>query len=178
MNRSDETGTYCQRVTTNDITTRDTGSTFVGQSRSKEVLNPKEVLKMFEQDFAEGMKDKPVSLEDRKFLNVTKREIHVTNDGRYEMPLPFRDDKVDLPCNRKLAESRLDGLKSRFAKDPKYKDEYCKFIDDMQRKATRRRHHRNMERFGICHISECITHASPIRLESCSIVRLSMKANP
>ena len=79
---------------------------------------------MFELDLAEGKKDKPVSLEDRKFLNVTEREIHVANDGHYKMPLPSRDDKVDLPRNRKVAESRLNGLKSRFSEDPKHKDEY------------------------------------------------------
>jgi hypothetical protein len=86
---------------------------------------------MFEQDFSEKKREKPMSLEDRKFLDITKREIHVTDDGHYELPLPFRNDKVELPSNRKLAESRLDGLKAKFAK---YKRDYMQFMDDMMKK--------------------------------------------
>jgi hypothetical protein len=41
---------------------------------------------------------------------------------------------VDLPYNRKLAESGLSGLKSKFAKDAKYKNNYVNFIDDMSKK--------------------------------------------
>ncbi|CAB4036417.1 Hypothetical predicted protein, partial [Paramuricea clavata] len=76
------------------------------KTQVNEVLNPHEVLKMFEHDFSERKKEKPMSLEDRKFLNITKREIQVTDDGQYELPLLFRNDKVELPSNRKLAESR------------------------------------------------------------------------
>ncbi|CAB3983122.1 Hypothetical predicted protein [Paramuricea clavata] len=57
---------------------------------------------MFEQDFSEKKREKPISLEDRKFLNITKK---------------------------KLAESRLGGLKAKFAKDVKYKRDYMQFMD-------------------------------------------------
>jgi hypothetical protein len=89
---------------------------------------------MFEQDFSERKRDKPMSLDGRKFLDITNREIHTTNDGHYELPLPFRSEDVALPCNRKLAESRLNGLKSKFGKDAKYKTDYVNFIDDMLKK--------------------------------------------
>ena len=116
---------HCHRIITKDVTTQDTGSIFIERTHVKEKLNPNEVVKMFEQDFSERRRDKPMSLEDRKFLDITKGEIHVTKDGHYEIPLPFRDDKVNLPCNRKLAESRLSGLKSKFAKDAR-KERLCR----------------------------------------------------
>ncbi|CAB4044107.1 Hypothetical predicted protein [Paramuricea clavata] len=60
--QSDGTRIHCHRVTTKDITTQSTGSTFVEQTQVKEVLNPHEVLKMFEQDFSEKKREKPMSL--------------------------------------------------------------------------------------------------------------------
>lgn len=132
--KSDGTSMHCHRIMTNDITTQNTGQTFVEQTRVKEEINPNEVVKMFERNFSEGKKDKPISLENRRFLDITKREIHVTNDGHYEIPLPFRDDKIDLSRNRKLAELWLNGLKSSVAKDPKYKDNYVKFFHDTFKK--------------------------------------------
>lgn len=88
----DKTRLHCHRIITKDITTQNTGSTFVERTKVKGVLNPNEVLKMFEQNFSEKKKDKPMSLEDRKFLDITKREIHVTDDGHYEILFPFRND--------------------------------------------------------------------------------------
>lgn len=67
---------YCHPIMTSDITTQNAGSTFVEKTRVKE-----DITRLFEQDFLERKKDRPVSLEDRKFLDFTKREIHVSNDG-------------------------------------------------------------------------------------------------
>lgn len=72
--KSDGTSMHCHRIMTNDITTQNTGPTFVEQTRVKEVINPNEVVKMFERDFSEGKKDKPISLEDRRFLDITERD--------------------------------------------------------------------------------------------------------
>ena len=99
---SDGTSLYCHRVMTSDVTTLNAGPTFVEKTRVKEVMSPNDIIRMFEQDFSERKKDKPISLEDRKFLDITKREIHVTDDGHYEIPLPFRHDEIELPCNRKI----------------------------------------------------------------------------
>ena len=72
-----------------------------------------------------------VPKEDRWFLDMTKREIHIANDGHYKLPLPFRSDDVVLAGNRKLAESQLSGLQSKFGKDVKYKNDYVNFINDI-----------------------------------------------
>jgi hypothetical protein len=54
--QSDGTRMHCHRVTTKDITTKSTGSTFVEQTQVKLVLNPHKVLKVFEQDFSKRKK--------------------------------------------------------------------------------------------------------------------------
>ena len=85
---------------------------------------------MFDRDFTDIEGGKPLSQEDRKFLKILKEGIHLTDDGHYEMPLPLRD-KVELPCNRKYAETRLNQLKRRLDRDPKYKKDYVAFVNDM-----------------------------------------------
>ena len=97
-------------------------------------MNPFAVKKMFELDFSEREGyEKPMSQEDRRFIQRMKDGIHLTEDHHYEMPLPFRQDKVELPSNRRAAEIRLGQLKRRFAKDPQYKQDYVTFMNDMIR---------------------------------------------
>lgn len=55
-------------------------------------------------------KDRPISIGDRKFLDITSNGIHVTEDGHYEILLPFRNKNVELPYNRKMAKARLNTL--------------------------------------------------------------------
>lgn len=62
-----------------------------------------------------------------------KDGTHLTKDHHYEMPLPFCQDKIELPLNRKTAETRIHQLKRRFARDPQYKDYYVSFTNDMIR---------------------------------------------
>ena len=75
-----------------------------------------------------------MSQEDIKFLKITKDGIHLIEDGHYEMPLPLRDEKVDLPRNKKLAEIRLKHLQRRFDKSPNYKRDYVAFMNDLIKK--------------------------------------------
>jgi hypothetical protein len=81
----------CHRIQTQDIATQDSSElNFISRKSTKEVLNPNAVRRMFEQDFSERNKEKKsLSQEDRRFLKQTKEAIHITDDGHYEMPLPF-----------------------------------------------------------------------------------------
>ncbi|CAB3983333.1 RNA-directed DNA polymerase from transposon X-element, partial [Paramuricea clavata] len=126
----------CHRIQTRDIASQDSPElNFISRKPTKEVLNPNAVRRMFEQDFSErNGEGKSLSQEDRRFLEKTKGAIHITDDGHYEMPLPFREKNIGLPFNRSLAESRLGRLKTRFTKDAKYKKDYADFIDDMIKK--------------------------------------------
>ncbi|XP_062609374.1 uncharacterized protein LOC134271140 [Saccostrea cucullata] len=64
---------------------------FSVRNKIKEVINPKEVVRMLEVDFSENLSSsKHVSYEDRKFLDIMEKGIHKC-DGHYEMPLPFRE---------------------------------------------------------------------------------------
>ena len=72
-----------------------------------------------------------MSQEDKRFIEITTSGIPKTDDGHHEMPLPIRDHRIDMPCNSKLAETRLQRLKKRFSKDPRYKRDYVAFVEKM-----------------------------------------------
>ena len=129
------TSADCYRITTKEIGLEEIPArSFVQQVHHKEIMNPFAVTKMFEGDFSEGEAHaKPLSQEDRRFLQKMKEGIHSTEDHHYEMPLPFRQDKVELPSNRRTAETRLHQLKRRFARDAQYKDDYVSFMNDIIR---------------------------------------------
>ena len=97
----------CFQITTKEIGIEETPARcFVQQVHHKEVISPVTVSKMFERDFSEGERhSKALSQEDRRFLQNMKEGIHLMADHHYEMPLPFRQDKTELPSNMKTAET-------------------------------------------------------------------------
>ena len=68
-----------------------------------------------------------LSMEDRKFLEIMKNNIRMV-DGHYELPLPFRDDDPKMPCNRKLAEKRMNSIRNRMLRDEQFHCEYSTFM--------------------------------------------------
>ena len=117
----------CHRI----ATTENGSSWFVREDQYKEVITPQRIGRMFEQDFSDTMADKLLSQDDIKFMDMTTKGIHKTDDGHYEMPLPFRNRSSELPCNKRLAETRLVQLKKRFERDPEYKEHYVTFMNEM-----------------------------------------------
>ena len=96
--------------------------------------SPRDFLDMLDQDFAERsgpFGDEAYSQEDIHFIDIMNREIKVGSDGHYEMPLPLRKHLLPLPNNLSAAQKRLQSLKKRFARDPSYKEEYIKVVDDL-----------------------------------------------
>jgi hypothetical protein len=77
----------------------------------KEIL-PEDVTRMFEVEFSEqtSTPDEKISIDDQNFLDQVKQGIHQTEDGHFELPLPFRE-KVNLPDNKIIVTKRLNGLK-------------------------------------------------------------------
>ncbi|KAK3743481.1 hypothetical protein QZH41_013096 [Actinostola sp. cb2023] len=125
---------------------------FAHPTQHKEVMSCSTIKKMFERDFSEtGIQGKSTSHEDRRFLKEMKESIHLTDNGHYEMPLPLRDPAIEFPCNKKLAENRLNLLKRRFDKDPKYKDDYVVFMNEVIKNgyATLKNIRRPLTRRGI-----------------------------
>ena len=105
----------------------------VKTAKVKEVFDMNAVLKVLESDFVDSKQDnaKPMSRNDKKFVNLMTEGIRVTNDQHFEMPLPFKDSKPSLPNNKEVAKKRLGFLHKRFQRDPKYKEDYTAFMKDI-----------------------------------------------
>ena len=74
----------------------------------KEIITPLEVNRMRELDFNERNTGKDdYSQHDLKFLSTMKEGIHLSDDGHYQMPLPFKLKDPNLPNNRVMAKYRL-----------------------------------------------------------------------
>ena len=68
------------------------------------------------------------SVEDEKVMKFLDEKTCKV-DGRYEVPLIWRDDKVDLPDNFAAAAQRLNFLEKRLSRDPDLAERYRKTID-------------------------------------------------
>ena len=87
---------------------------------------------MFTLDFNERQTDeKPLSVEDRRFLKIVREGVHQLEDGHYEMPLPMRSERVELPNSKELAMSRLMKLKRRLTSDDQFRKDYNSFMQDI-----------------------------------------------
>ena len=56
--------------------------------------------------------------------------IEKTENGHYEMPLSLKERPI-LPDNHSMALIRLEHLKRKVLKDPKYREDYVKFLDEV-----------------------------------------------
>jgi hypothetical protein len=100
------------------------------KAQKKEILSANQVNKMFELDFSDREKGKSLSYEDRLLIKKIEDAVHQRVDGHYEMPLPFKDENIKLPDNRKQAFARLEKLKQRLKNDKKYHLDYSKFVSN------------------------------------------------
>lgn len=99
----------------------------------EEMILPK-IVRILESDFIEKKTDEDVgtlSQNDLRFSKIIQEGIHQNDEGFYEMPLPFKYERPSLPNNLRMAEKRLDHLKRRFVRDPKYFADYKRFMTDM-----------------------------------------------
>ncbi|XP_070548323.1 uncharacterized protein [Ptychodera flava] len=79
---------------------------------------------------------KAPSIEDKQFLDIMQREVHVNEEGNLELPLPFRQDPKKLPNNRQSALNRFYNLQNQFQRKPQMMEEYFQFM----KKITERDH--------------------------------------
>ena len=119
----------CHRIRIHEPSAVDEASGYIVVERSvKEQLTPQVVGRMFELDFSERENGMAMSQEDREFLRKAKEGIHHREDSHYELPLPFREQDVQLPNNRPQAAQRLIGLKKRLESNDKYRADYVDFM--------------------------------------------------
>ncbi|XP_014673253.1 PREDICTED: uncharacterized protein LOC106813590 [Priapulus caudatus] len=103
---------------------------YARKAKVKEVTTA-DFLQMMERDFHEIDGKDTISQEDKKFLQIVRDGIHQSDDGYYEMPLPFKKGEPTLPNNRRAAMSRLVGLKSQLLKRPQYREHYMTFMNEI-----------------------------------------------
>ena len=68
--------------------------------------NNEDIVRALESDFKENKDSKMTSQEDLQFLKIIQENIEKTEDGLYEMPLPFKKRPL-LPDNRTTAVTDL-----------------------------------------------------------------------
>ncbi|XP_045076512.1 uncharacterized protein LOC121564685 isoform X2 [Coregonus clupeaformis] len=96
------------------------------------MISPNDVIKVLESDFSERVEeDATVSQEDLHFLTKLRDEIKHKQDGHYEMPLPFKQDRPNLPNNKSCSVQRLRGLERRLKRDQKYCSDYMNSMKDI-----------------------------------------------
>ena len=103
---------------------------FVTETQAREVINPKQIIEMFERDFNENTdpRQQSLSVNDRRFLSMMSERIHKRSDGHYEMPLPLKTSDACLPNNKSQALRRLAQLKARLRSNDKLKQDYTMFM--------------------------------------------------
>ena len=113
---------------------------YVCRTQIKEVLLPADVIKMLESDFVERESEtSPISQEDLRFLSKMEKSIKLKSDGHYEMPLPFKKERPNLPDNKICAIHRLRCLERRLRRNDQYYKDYKTFMDETIRRGDAER---------------------------------------
>ena len=90
--------------------------------------------KMYNEEFAEVSftvsKKKEISQQDMKFMEILDEGTKL-KDGHYQIPLPFKQEDVRLPCNKYQAAQRSSYLKRKFDKNEKFKADYIRFMEEI-----------------------------------------------
>ena len=73
------------------------------------------LMKHYNADFPERCCDdrQEQSQHDKQFMHTVAMSAQLV-DGHFCIKLPLKDDKVKMPCNRGIAEQRLNSLKRKF----------------------------------------------------------------
>ncbi|XP_037400478.1 uncharacterized protein LOC119265102 [Pygocentrus nattereri] len=104
---------------------------YICRTQIKEVILPADVIKVLESDFAERASETDhVSQEDLRFLSKLKQGIVHKSDGHYEMPLPFKGDRPNLPDNKVCAIHRLKCLERKLRRNEQYNKDYKAFMNE------------------------------------------------
>ncbi|XP_066553505.1 uncharacterized protein LOC136721589 [Amia ocellicauda] len=105
---------------------------YVCRTQVKEVVSPADVIKVLESDFVErSLEDSHISQEDLRFLSKMERGIRLKDNGHYEMPLPFKNERPNLPDNMVCAIHRLRCLERKLKRNKQYYKDYKTFMDEI-----------------------------------------------
>ena len=151
----------CNRIA---ITEDSSGGTarhyFAIEDKCQEVGIQEMLMKLYMQDFVEPKTTQDevcdafqeVSYKDKKFIKIMNEEtVKIGRD--YQTPLPFRSKEVHFPNNRRLAESRLFGIKREMLRDKQFAM-HCKgFIEEILLKGYARESAKSPNHGQVCYLS-------------------------
>ncbi|MEM8785128.1 MAG: hypothetical protein AAGF19_04675, partial [Pseudomonadota bacterium] len=81
-------------------------------------VKPSYLIDMLNAEFQDTLVNAKTSQDDARFVNLMESEMHVTEDGHMEAPLPLRNPNVAIPNKKQQALKRLNALKKRLQRDP------------------------------------------------------------
>ena len=127
----------CNRIAVQDVST---GKVSDHQLVIQEAFQDNKIhdvlFKMYQMEFVENhIELKAPSVEDKKFLQTMEQGAE--KEGKHhKLPLPLRNEHVDLPNNRSVALKRIQPLKRRFERDPQFHRQYTKFMNGLLEKGV------------------------------------------
>ena len=103
----------------------------VGASAKEDIA--KMLTKMYNSDFTEKTGSEPSqSVEDHLWEKRVSDSIEMRN-GKYQIALPLKQEDVNMPNNRKMAERRVESLKRKFERDESFHQRYTECVEDLIR---------------------------------------------
>ncbi|XP_047739152.1 uncharacterized protein LOC125178730 [Hyalella azteca] len=93
-----------------------------------------DIERFFSHDYFEPDDQPTTSVEDERWLNKVKTSLRRTSNGNYEIALPFYDDNVSFPLNRRQVEARFASLLRKFRKDERFANDYTTFMNGLLEK--------------------------------------------
>ena len=143
QNRTKRNKVSWNQIPVNQADTKEVGRHFFQVKKEmKENDLPDMPKQMYNHEFTECQhlvnKDLAnMSQEDLKFIEILKNGTELVG-GHYQVRLPFRKDEINLPNNRSQAEKRFACLKKRLSRNPQFKQDFVKFMDELIKKSYAR----------------------------------------
>ena len=120
----------------NQADTKEVGKHFFQVKKEVEENDVPDMLKqMYNNDFSECqlLVNKDVAnmfQEDLKLIEILKNGTEIV-DEHNQVPLPFRKNEINLPNNRSQAEKRFACLERKLSRNPQFKQDYMKFMNEL-----------------------------------------------
>ena len=135
VNRTKRNKVSCNQIAVNQADTKEVGRHIFQVKEVKENDLPDMLKQMYNHEFSESqhLVNEDVanmSQEDLKFIEIPKNGTDLVG-GHYQVPLPFRKDEINLPNNRSQAEKRFACLERKLPRNPQFKQDYMKFMNEL-----------------------------------------------
>ena len=104
----------------------------------QEILDKTYNEQFAEVSFTRSKKKREMLQQDMRFMKILDEGTKL-KDRHYQIPLPFRQKDVRLPCNKYQAAQRFSFLKRKFDKNEKFKVDYIRFMEEIIRKGYARK---------------------------------------